>query len=380
MLLKKLGKLALILAMPVLLLTGCSNDKDAVATMSGYTLTSDQFLNEINLVRTSYKFSYNKDLSDEDTRTLAKDSIKNLTVLEIFTKEGEKLNLKPSEDELEAEFKSAKDSIANIDGLQDILDNLGYTDEHIKESIYKSLTAYAYYNHLYDSFSVSGLDIKKFYDENKEELYTSDTADAAHILFKTFTENKDGTKNEMSNEEKAKVKAKAEEVLTKVKAGEDFNKLAKEYSEDESSAKNGGELGVFSKGQMVKSFENAAFTLENGETSELVETEFGYHIIKLNEKGTSTYNYEDIASYVRNDLLDSLFEKKLSELESQYKLKLNEDTINELLSALKPISIKENNETENTDKNKESDKSSTSESNDNSSNSDTADKSNKSDK
>ncbi len=78
-------------------------------------------------------------------------------------------------------------------------------------------------------------------------------------------------------------KTKAEEVLVKVKAGEDFAKLAAEYSDDVSNAKSGGELGWFGKGLMVPEFENAAFALKAGETSELVKTQFGYHIIKVEE-------------------------------------------------------------------------------------------------
>lgn len=77
-------------------------------------------------------------------------------------------------------------------------------------------------------------------------------------------------------------KKKAEEVLAKVKAGEDFANLAKQYSQD-STASNGGDLGLFSKGKMVPEFEKAAFALKEGETSELVKTVYGYHIIKVTE-------------------------------------------------------------------------------------------------
>lgn len=82
----------------------------------------------------------------------------------------------------------------------------------------------------------------------------------------------------------AQAKAKAEDVLAKVKAGGDFGDLAKQYSEDPGSASNGGDLGTFGHGQMVIEFENAAFALQPGQVSDLVKTKFGYHIIKVIDK------------------------------------------------------------------------------------------------
>lgn len=342
MVLKKIGKTSLLFILPILLLTGCSNNKDTVATMKGYTLNSEDFLKELNLSRTAYQMSSTTELSDEDIRSMANDTIKHLTLLEAFCKEGEKLNLNPSEEELENLFKKAKEQT----GFQEILDSSNYSDEYLKENLYKTETAYAYYLHLYDSIAISTSDAREFFEENKDSLYTSETADAAHILFKTFSKNEDGTTTPLSDEEKANVKKKAEEVLSKVEAGEDFNELAKQYSEDEGSKEDGGELGTFGRNQMVKEFEVAAFGLEEGKTSKLVETEYGYHIIKLNKKSVSVYDFEDIASYVKQDLLDSLFLKEVNKIEEKYNIKTNNDTINELLNNLKPISLPSDSDSE----------------------------------
>lgn len=80
--------------------------------------------------------------------------------------------------------------------------------------------------------------------------------------------------------------AKAEEIVKRVRGGEDFAKLAKEFSTDTSNKDKGGDLGWFGRGQMVPEFEQAAFTLKPGEVSDIVESTFGYHIIKLEERKT----------------------------------------------------------------------------------------------
>jgi peptidyl-prolyl cis-trans isomerase C len=129
--------------------------------------------------------------------------------------------------------------------------------------------------------TVSDADAQKFYDENQEKYFKKpETFRASHILI--------GTDEKTSAEDRKKAKEKAEALLKKVKAGEDFAALAKSDSSCPSSS-HGGDLGNFSRGQMVAPFEKAALALKPGEiASEVVETQFGYHIIKLTEKQEAT--------------------------------------------------------------------------------------------
>ncbi len=122
--------------------------------------------------------------------------------------------------------------------------------------------------------TVAPADIERKYNETVQQNTPPEQIRASHILLRT--EGKD----------EAAVKAKAESVLKEVKApNADFAALAKKYSEDDSNAKNGGDLDFFTRGRMVPEFDAAAFALQtNGQVSELVKTEFGYHIIKLTDR------------------------------------------------------------------------------------------------
>lgn len=122
---------------------------------------------------------------------------------------------------------------------------------------------------------ISEQEAKAFYDNNPETFTMPEQVRASHILIMVD--------QKAAEADKQKARAKADELLKQVKAGADFAQLAKDNSGCPSS-KQGGDLGFFGKGQMVKPFEDAAWALKPGEVSGVVETQFGYHIIKLTEK------------------------------------------------------------------------------------------------
>jgi peptidyl-prolyl cis-trans isomerase D len=119
-------------------------------------------------------------------------------------------------------------------------------------------------------------DIERTYNNSIEQYTTPEQVRASHILLKT------------EGKEDAAVKAKAEEILKQAKAGADFADLAKKNSEDEQSAKNGGDLDYFGRGRMVPEFDQAVFAMQPNQISDLVKTQYGYHIIKLVDKKVAT--------------------------------------------------------------------------------------------
>jgi len=123
--------------------------------------------------------------------------------------------------------------------------------------------------------------LAQYYEEHKEEFRQDEQVRARHILFKL--------PQQAGAEEEARIRAEAEAVLSRIRAGEDFAAVAAQVSQDSASAQQGGDLGFFKRGDMVKSFEDVAFGLKPGTASEPVRTEFGYHIIKVEEVQEAGY-------------------------------------------------------------------------------------------
>lgn len=124
-----------------------------------------------------------------------------------------------------------------------------------------------------DDANITDPEIEAYYQDHRNEYDVKERRRARHILLK-ISEGADEDKIE-------KIRKKAKKIHDRIKKGEDFAKLAKENSEDTESAKNGGELGFFGRGMMVKPFEKAVFSMKEGEVSKPVLTRFGWHIIKL---------------------------------------------------------------------------------------------------
>lgn len=148
---------------------------------------------------------------------------------------------------------------------------------------------------------------KKFYDENAAKFQGNEQRHASHILI--------GVAATASPEAKAEAKKKAEQVLAEVKKNPaKFAELAKKYSQDPGSAEKGGDLGTFARGAMVKPFEEAVFSMKPGEVSGLVQSDFGYHIIKLNEVVGQAQGFDALKPQIRAELM---YQKALAKFSEQ---------------------------------------------------------------
>ena len=212
------------------------------------------------------------------------------------------------------------------DNYEETLKNYGYEDEdELKDQLRLNFQReQAVDDYIKDN--ITEKELKKYYDEE----VVGDIS-AKHILIKV----KSATDSEGLEDEEAKKKAK--EIIKKLDDGEDFEKLAKENSNDPGSASNGGDLGYFNKGDMVKEFEEAAYDLRVNEyTKEPVKTSYGYHIIlKTGEKEKGKFDK------IKKELKDKLVEKKkeedktitvtaLDEIRKNYKLKFKDSKLKKI--------------------------------------------------
>jgi peptidyl-prolyl cis-trans isomerase D len=156
--------------------------------------------------------------------------------------------------------------------------------------------------------TVAEADVKAYYEQNKARYGTEEQRRASHILLTA------------AGSDKTVARKKADEILAKVRANPgDFEKLARENSKDSGSAAQGGDLGFFGRGMMVKPFEDVAFKLKEGEISDVVETDFGAHIIRLTAiKPAQAKPFEEIRVDIERDLKQQQAQKRFAEAADQF--------------------------------------------------------------
>jgi peptidyl-prolyl cis-trans isomerase D len=181
------------------------------------------------------------------------------------------------------------------------------------------------------SIQVSDDEIKKFYAENQSRYQTAEERRASHILIPAAAT--------ASPEEKAKAKALAEDVFKQAKANpKKFGELATKFSKDPGSAEKGGDLGFFSRGLMVKPFDEAAFSMKVGEIAGPVETQYGYHIIRLDEiKPVKTTPLEAVKAQIVEEIRKPKVAKAFAEAADNFNNLVYEqfDSLQPAVDALK---------------------------------------------
>lgn len=267
------------------MLVGCSNgDDESVATVNGEKITKAE-------------------LNEALTEQYGQEVLNNLIANKIVELEAKKQKVSVTKDEIEAEYKDYVDQYGGEESFKQLLSSYNMDVEDVKKDIKNYLLTKKV---MEDYVGIKDDELKSYFEENKDSYNQAEQVEASHILV---------------DDEKT-----AKEVIKKLNDGEDFAKLAKEYSTDTGTKDKGGYLGYFGRGEMVEAFENAAFSMKVGSiSSEPVKTDFGYHIIKVTDKKeVKEAKFEDVKDKVYQDLLEQKvneqYTKWLSEKMDEYKI------------------------------------------------------------
>ena len=254
-------------------------DKGTIAIVNGEKISKDAYKAEMSF--------YGSMLA---SRQNLKNSIVQMMVQDKLIADDMKANkIEISDKEVNDAFLNSVKQFGGQEQFDKMLDDYNMDVEKFKETVKKDLMYKKHREWFEKEHPVTEEEINQYYEDNKDKFAKRD---ASHIL--------------VADEKTAK------EVKDKLDKGADFAALAKEYSKDTANAANGGELGTFSRGQMVKEFEDAAFSLKEGEISGPVKTQFGYHIIKVNKIADSIEDNKEAITKALNDKKYSDYIKELN--------------------------------------------------------------------
>ncbi|PAB57639.1 peptidylprolyl isomerase [Anaeromicrobium sediminis] len=306
--LKKKSMLILTLILALVFSVACTQKPpaDAVAKVGDTYIKKDLYERQLSIFKKRYEQMYGDKIWTVDIggktflEAVEENVLEKMINDEVIKRYMEKEKIQITDEEVQKEYEQYKESIGKDQDFNEFLKENDMDEEFVKEQVIRSgLYAKKFQEKVIADTSLDDEKLKKYYDENSA-TYNIEQVRARHIL--------------VSEEDKAK------EILEKLKAGEDFAALATEFSKDPGSATKGGDLGFFPKGVMVPEFEQTAFSLKPGEISDLVKTQFGYHIIKVEEKKNEVIKFEDVKEEIKSKLTDESIVNKLESLKKEYKV------------------------------------------------------------
>lgn len=337
-------KLLATIAVSALLFTGCTFNQKAIIKVNGQNITQEQFDKEFNKAAGNSMFAQmGIDVKKDKNNFLylmIKDRVINeLIVKSLIDQEIEKRNIKISKEDEEKELKGIIDKVGSKEKFNEILKQNGISAEQFKKDFLEDLKMKKLVAMISD-VKVSESDAKKFYRQNLSKFKYPDKVRASHILISANAEeikakissdaaNKSLNKEELQKKVDAEMaiqKEKAEKILAEVKKDPaSFEKIARENSDDKTSAKQGGDLGFFSKQEMVEPFAKAAFTLRPNTISGIVESPYGYHIILVKDRmkaGQEPFEKVkgEIVLYMENQASVKVLENLIESLKKQAKI------------------------------------------------------------
>jgi len=245
-----------------------------VAMVDGVKLTKTALEKDLNAHLKMMKAQIPANKLNEAKADLKDQIINNFVVTTLLTNEIKRRNVRVTEQEITEEINNLKESLPPQLSFEEFLKSNNITTKQLRERVALQMQVTKLLKLAFPaSGKITDKEISDFYKQNKDKFVTPEAVQARHILIKTES-------NDDAETLKTK-KEKAESVRKELLEGADFAQTATKYSDDYQSAQQGGDLGMFIRGQMVKPFETAAFSQKENDIGPVVKTEFGYHIIQV---------------------------------------------------------------------------------------------------
>lgn len=275
-----------------------------IAEVNKSGITSNQLQSAFLKAISGYDDTLLSSLDQSAIVTFKKNILNQLIDTELLYQQTQKEKVKISNNEINLEIDKIKDNFSSTEEFNEALKANNITLARLKEDIKRQLMINSILEKTRKQVIISDEELLEYYNDNKESFLEPEQVHARHILLETEEE--------------------ANNLLLQLKEGlTDFAELAKEKSIGP-SAPSGGDLGFFSRGQMVKEFEDAAFSLEPGEISEVVQSQFGYHIIKCEEKKEE---YSPTFEEAKEQISNTLKYQRENEAISALTAKLREEAV-----------------------------------------------------
>jgi foldase protein PrsA len=269
---KKFMVAFLIVGLLATLVVGCNKGQEiskdeAIAKVNGEFISKAKFEKSLAQIKTQYEQQYNLDFSEGQAAqmlpTIKEKLLDQMIQERVLMQKALEEGIEFTEDEVAERLSEVKAQYKSEENFKKQLKEAGVSLSDVKDNIKKNLLVKRLGEKLTGDIKIDEKELKEYFENNKKQFVQAEKINASHILVKD--------------------KEKANNIKAKLDSGSDFAKLAAEYSTGP-SAKKGGELGYFSKGQMVPEFEKVAFDLKVGEISDPVKTQYGYHIVKIADK------------------------------------------------------------------------------------------------
>jgi peptidyl-prolyl cis-trans isomerase C len=290
---------------------------DVLARVNGEPVERWEFDNAVKRIEARAGGPIPPERRDEILRGI----LDQLVAYHLLAQESRARKLAVADQEVEARVAEIRKNFPDDTAFTQAIAAQGLTVDHLRAQTRTNLEVQKVIDaEVSSKVAVQDNEVSAFYQQNLERFKQGESVHASHILI--------GVAPNATPTEKSAAKAKAQAALKQVRGGADFGAVARAQSQDPGSAPNGGDLGFFPKGQMTPAFEDAAFKLKPGSVSSVVETPFGYHIIKVFERRPArTAPFEEVSGQIKDFLTQGQREQKLEQFIAQVKSKSKLDVL-----------------------------------------------------